>query len=49
MIKMPLGYPAILKQRIAEGDITRGEAIVWLTEHGVRTTKARELLREASE
>ncbi len=44
----PLDYPSILIQRVNAGEITTTDALVWLTKHGVKTSKAMELLHEAS-
>ena len=45
---LPLDYPSILIQRVGDGEITYGQAFLWLKSHGVKTDKAKELLREAS-
>ena len=40
-----LDYPSILKDHIASGRMTYGEAVVWLHSHGIPYMKAKELLR----
>lgn len=46
MTETPLDYPTILKQRVEKNDMTYGQAFLWLKSYGIKTAKAREMLRE---
>ena len=41
-----LDYPSIMRQRIAEGDITWQEAFNWLQSQGMIASKAKKVLDE---
>tara|TARA_R110000744_G_scaffold3046_1_gene11924 strand:+ start:176 stop:328 length:153 start_codon:yes stop_codon:yes gene_type:complete len=46
MTEIPLDYPSILKQRIAENDMTPKDAVRWLGQHGVKREKIKEFLKD---
>ena len=46
MTEIPLDYPSILKQRIAENGMTPKDAVRWLGQHGMKKEKIKESLKD---